>query len=263
MNWRGPDLRRRKRWRKNLNVPRFFDRLFVAAGDQPGSARVTALLTGGESAVVDLYIEEAPRSEILVFANPSVLVAEQSSVITLIARDRDGFPLGAGERIRLIADLGTVEPDEVFTDPNGEAEAIFVAGTLPESARVTALLSGSSPSYVRLDILDSPAALFLTADPVLIFRSEAGVEIELRAFVLNARGTPFRDQLVIFESEAGELANFAVSTDHDGEASNTLTARAIDVQHIPEGGLFEVTATVVSPGRALQDFVYLTVLGAP
>ncbi len=116
------------------------------AGQQPGRGRVTASFLDGESSSIELTIREPQQdAELLVFANPSVLAIGDISIITVIARDSDGISLGAGQRIRLVADLGDVGP-EVFTDEHGEAEAIFRASYQPGQATVTAIMEGKSPA---------------------------------------------------------------------------------------------------------------------
>ncbi len=237
--------------------------VLFSAGDLPGRATVTAVLDASEPASVELTILEVPDAQLLILASPSIISVGGTSQITVIARDTQGTPLGGGRRIRLVADLGALDSEEVFTDDLGEAAAVFSAGPLAGSGTVTAIMSGSEPVQVLLAIRDAPAALSLQASPAVIPRMPGGITVELTASILNAQGLPFPNHPVQFESERGFLDSGVDLSNSLGVAETLLMVRAIDVEDIPEGGSFRVTATVLTDGNVLRDVVTLTVLGAP
>ncbi len=227
------------------------------AGELPGFGRVSAFLGDSPPAEVGLSIQERERTQLLVFASPSILPTNGEATITLIARDADGFSPLAGERIRLVADLGEIE-SEVFTDSNGEAVVQFRAGSLPGFGHVTAILPGTDPRTVGIDILSVPEGLLLTVDRHVIQRGvEETVQLEVR--VSDALGNPFSGALVQFFSELGTLDTTLDFTNSQGVASSTLVVQPFESEGIPEGDDFTVTAIVVRDGVVLQDAFVITV----
>jgi hypothetical protein len=159
---------------------------------------------------------------LLLFANPSNLSVLGSSQITVIARDAFGFPFSPGVRIRLLSDLGTLEPEVVFTDSQGEAQAVFQAGEQPGIATVTALAGGSEPASTGLIVRDAPTDISLQPNPASVPRG-ASSQIELTAQVTGSQGLPFQGQVVTFQSELGFFENGNVAfTNTSGTARVTL-----------------------------------------
>jgi hypothetical protein len=237
------------------------------AGDgREGAASVTASLatTSGEgattgSATVQIA-EEKPQLEIS--ANPSTIPVLSNSTITVLARDDDGFFLGAGERIILTSDLGSV-PSEVETDSNGRATFRFRAGEEGGMGRVTAFLNNSDEATVDITIRQAVGGLTLQANPLSIQRDDNGVTITLQAFVVNAQGNPQPNVNVTFEAGRGTLGAVTDLTDNNGIANSTLVVRRSDVADIPANGSFAVTATAISEGETFPDTEVITVQGAP
>ena len=69
--------------------------------------------------------------------------------------------------------------------------------------------------------------------------------------------------IVNFEADRGSFDNIAVASNSQGQATATLTVRAIDVQDLPENAQITVRATATSEGNTETDTVLLTILGAP
>lgn len=236
------------------------------AEDQPGTATITGSVESSDDATFDVTIENQ-KPTLIVNANPSRIPVLGTSIITVIARDNNDVPLGRGERIRLIADLGTVsvngqEVDEVFTDNNGEAEATFTAGSEAGQASVTAILGTSDPVSTTIELRDAVASISLEANPRTISRIDAGVPISLLARVLNSQSRPVAGVVVIFSSQFGSFSDAtrgSVPSNAQGEARETLTVTTVDVATVPANGTFTITATVVSEGVELQDDVLITV----
>jgi len=228
--------------------------------DVPGTATVSARLDASDEVTVDVTIEErAPQLEI--FANPDLIPVLGESQITVRARDSNGVPLGAGEEIELIANLGTVESPAV-TNNNGVARATFTAGDQAGTGSVTAFLGNSESVSVSIQIRDAAASIDLLANPATIQRDPNGEEITLTARVFNAQGEPVAGLVVRFDSPLGSFnpaTNGAVPTNNQGAAVETLTVTEQDVAGIPANGTFTVTATVTSEGNDLSDSFVITV----
>ena len=202
----------------------------------------------------------AGPSGLLLFANPSTLPVLGKSLITMIARGPDGLPVGAGKRIRLIPDLGTII-NEVFTDQNGEAEAIFTAGEQPGTGSVAAILDGEALETVFLTIRDAVASIVLSADPAVVYRF-ADSTIQLRVRAVNFQGQPFPGQLIFFDTEVGAFdPGPTVLTNSLGEADVLLIVTADDLVDFPPFGEFRVTATTHSEGNTLSVRLEITVIG--
>ena len=237
-------------------------RALFTAGAASGRATITAILEGAEPAIAEVAILDAADAELFVFANPATLPILGTTQITVIARDAAGIPVGAGRRVRLLADLGAID-EEIFTDDQGEARAVFTAASRSGVGRITALLHGSAPAHLEVEIRDAPDVLLLTSDRQTIDRVVQGAVVSFTANVRNPQGEPFAGAAVNFSSERGSFDQNVAFTDASGTATAVLTVRAIEVQDIPENGSFPVSAEATAQGQTRVDSVFLTVLGAP
>lgn len=250
-----------------------------------GDAEVTAALTnvsgGGDtgSASTTVRIGESDTSQpsVVISANPSVIPVGGESVITLIGRSADGSAVGAGERIRLTADLGTLRCSSAFscpgesanpctaacTDSQGEAEAIFTAGDRSGSADITAILGTGAPESATVDINAALDALFLELSQTSIERQTAGVDVTLSAILTDALGTPLSGVRVRFSSQRGTVDPITGVSNSDGIATSTMTVTASQVNDIPQNGQFSVTASATSEGETRSDTRQITVIGPP
>lgn len=250
-------------------------------GDAEVAATLTNVSGGGETgsgtATVRIGESDTSQPSVLISANPSVIPVGGESVITLIGRSADGSPVAAGSRIRLTADLGTLRCRSAFacpgessnpctaacTDSRGEAEAIYTAGDRSGAGEITAILGTGAPAEISVDINAAIDSLTLTSNRTSVPRNSAGEEITFTAFVIDTLGTPLSGILVRFTSPLGEFTSQTVSSNPQGEAETTLTVDDVDLQSIPEGGTFRVTATATSEGATADDFIDITVLGPP
>ncbi len=226
----------------------------LTAGSLSGTATVTASLGSSPEKTVDVTIQTI---SLQIFANPTIVQTGGTSTITVIARNGAGLPLGAGERIRLIPELGTLESGgEVFTDARGEAEDTFTAGEQAGTGGVTAILGTSSPAEVSITIGRRQTRLDLTASDTTV---DEGQSITLTATVLDALGAPRGDITVQFSlsENVGTFSPNPVETEAgSGAASTTLTLNpALSVSS------FRVTATSVDQvdGQIVSGFVNITV----
>ena len=216
---------------------------------------------GGVSNSVSVEIAEE-RPVLTITANPSTIPVLGRSTITVLARDDDGFSLGAGETVVLSSDLGSV-PGEVQTDDGGRAVFTFRAGDEGGAGVVNAFLRNSDVVTATITIRDAVGDLTLQANPQSIERDDNGVNVTLEAFVVNARGNPQPNVNVTFNADRGTLSAGNDLTDNNGLATVTLNVDRADVSDLPANGTFQVTATAISEGETFSDVRLIRVLGAP
>lgn len=217
---------------------------------------------GGTTSTATIQIsEEKPQLEIS--ANPSTIPVQSFSTITVLARDDDGFFLGAGETIILTSDLGAVPPS-VETDNSGRATFRYRAGTEGGQGTVTAILNNSDPVMTTITVRQAVGDLILTPSPRQIQRTASpGAQVMLQAFVIDAQGNPQPNINVTFQSDIGTLSSAADLTDNNGIALVTLAVLDTQVSNIPENGTFNVQATALSEGVTFNSVEQITVLGSP
>ena len=161
------------------------------------------------------------RPDLLLFANPTSVPVQGSSVVTAIVRDAAGNLAGPGTRIHLEASLGTVE-GEISTDVGGQAEAIFTAGDQPGRAMVTASVDGADQVSVELTVLETPSAeLFLVANPSILTVLDA---TEITVVARDADGIALgAGRSIRLLADLGSIEHEVV-TDERGEAVALFTA---------------------------------------
>lgn len=212
----------------------------LTSDGRTGPATVTAVLTSSSEATASATVQiEALVPNLSVFANPGTIGVGGRSDITVIARDNNNFPLGAGNRIRLIAEFGTLSATNITTNADGEAFSRFIAGDRPEQGTVTAFLENNdtSTSSVNINIVDAPTSFSFNTDVGRVSASSEAM-IEVTVEVLNSLGSPLPGASVTFEVEDAnggsvggtfESGSFIQTTDNGGRVVDTLT--------IPQGEL--------------------------
>ena len=238
----------------------------LISDERTGTASVTATLTAGgggdgsamASTTVTIALDDPPAPQLQLFANPGTVGVGGRSDITIVARDANSIPLGAGEVIQLVAEFGSLNATTVETDSSGQAFARFIAGDRPGQGTVTAFLSNSdsSTSSVAITINDAPSSFSFTTDVGRVSQA-SDATIEVTVAVLNSLGSPLPGASVTFDVEdinGGTVGgtfgsgSFVQTTDSSG--------RVVDVLTIPQGQLtagvdFFITATVRGEGVEL------------
>lgn len=223
------------------------------AGEATVDARVSTSSGGGEggagtgtaSVTVQIGVDPETRPTLLVSASPSTVFVNETSEITIIARNSDGSPVSAGQTIILTTTLGTLAPTRPQTGSDGTATSILDAGTQPGTAEITAVLGASEAATTSVTIEDNVSDMTIIPEPGTI--PQAGGDIEVNAFVVNSQGQPVPGRQVIFDSEAGQYlpengGNIAF-TNQQGQASATLTVTREQIEDVA-GDSFEVSAQV-------------------
>lgn len=212
----------------------------LTSDGRTGPAMITAVLTSSSDTTASATVQiEALVPNLSVFANPGTVGVGGRSDITVVARDNNNFPLGAGNVIRLVAEFGTLTASTITTNANGEAFSRFVAGDRPEQGTVTAFFENNdaTTSTVNINIVDAPTSFSLNTDVGRV-SAASEAEIEVTVEVLNSLGSPLPGASVTFEvadvnggSVGGtfQSGSFIQTTDNSGRVVDTLT--------IPQGEL--------------------------
>lgn len=219
------------------------------ADTRSGPVTITAMTGGGESmatAMIQVGESDETKPTVTVTANPSNIQVGETSTITVIARNADNTPVGAGQRVTLTTTLGTLDNTQPRTDASGRATARLTAGTQGGTATVSAFVGSSDIAETMVEIRDTAAFIGLDANPDTITR--AGGMIILTATVTNSQGQPVAGAQVRFSTSGTLGSSFSGGglsfTNDNGTATNTLTLSDEDLEDVDE---FEVIARTPSP----------------
>ena len=216
---------------------------FRADGRQ-GDAMITAM-TGGNVMVmttVQVGQSDATRPTVLVSVAPNTVPVQGTATITVIARNADGTPVGAGQTVILTTNLGSIRPERPQTRADGTATATLQAGTQAGTATITAIVGSSTAATAMVTIRDAATDMSLQPNPTSI--SNTGGTITLTAFVSNSQGQPLQGAPVNFQSARGTLDQTQDFTDTTGLASVMLTLTQNDVSG---NGVCSFTVTASTP----------------
>ena len=230
------------------------------ADGRSGAAKVTAMTGGGTTmATTDLQVGESTDTKptVLISVSPSTVAVGGTATVTVIARNSDGSPLGAGQPVILTSTLGSLNPSRPTTRADGTATATLSAGNQAGSAEIRAIVGSSDAAMTTVTIRDAATDISLQANPSAV--PAAGGTITLTAFVTNSQGQPLQGAPVTFRSERGTLETTGVTfTDTSGVATNRLTLTQADLPASVTS--FEVTASTPSgSGTLLSDTVTVNV----
>lgn len=239
----------------------------LQADGRAGNARVTASVggggggggengppsTGAATVSTEVAVGESAETKptVLVSVNPSTIPVEGTATVTVIARNSDGSPVGAGQTVILTSSLGTLSPNRPTTRADGTATATLDAGTQSGTATVTAIVGASDAATATVTIREAATDISVQANPGTLPR--AGGEVTLTAFVTNSQGQPLQGAPVTFEASRGDLEfTGVVFTDTSGVATNTLT---LEQQDLPAGvdQVFVEVSTPAGDGTLITD----------
>jgi adhesin/invasin len=229
----------------------------LRADGRPGTATVTASTADASvDTTVQVGASDDTRPTLIVTATPNNIPVGGTAEVTVIARNADNTPVGAGQEVILTSSLGTITPSRPRTRSDGTATATLNAGNQAGTATITAILGTSEAETVDVTIRDAATDISLQADPQTITDSDN--VITLTAFVTNSQGQPLQGAPVTFRSDKGNLETTGVVfTDTNGVATNDLTVTA---GQIVSGESFTVTARTPSgTGELLDDSVQIRV----
>ena len=231
----------------------------ILRGDgRAGDATITATTGDGTvstTAVVQIGESATTKPIVLVSASPNNIPVQSTATVTIIARNSDGSPVGAGQQVILTTTLGTLTPNRPTTRADGTATATFNAGIQPGSAVITAILGSSDPATTTVTIRDSATSINVQANPSVV--PSSGGTVTLTAFVVNSQGLGVQGAQVNFQADNGTLSSTSAFTNTSGIATVTLT---LTQQNLDGVDFVEVTATTPrGDGGTISDTVTITV----
>ncbi len=229
----------------------------LLSGDQVGTATVTAFFGSAMPTTVDIAVENQ-RPTLIVTINPDDLATNEDAVLTILARDENGLPLGSGLNIQLFSTLGSfpeAQSGVIQTDSTGRAVTKYNAGDTPGTADITAILENSEPVVTMVSIRGVINTFQLLVSTNNIDRPVAGgmpATLELTARTQNALGEPVPNVTINFESEVGGTFTPSATVLTGGTSGSvTVTLSLTDTQLPSNITSFEVSATAageVAPG---------------
>ena len=226
----------------------------LRADGRSGTADLTASVESSQDATASVTIIP---SQVIVDINPRIIDITDEATVTIQVRDEDGIPLVARHDVRLTANLGKLEPQQVRTNRNGVATATYIAGTRAGSDTITAFFSNAPPGTDTVDLRTAPAAIILTAGATTI-PPEVESTVSFTATVSDAEGLLLANEVVNFSLQAGISGTFnpgrTVTTDSGGNANVSITFLSTTVP--PVGTSFTVTATARG---GISDVAIITV----
>jgi hypothetical protein len=225
-----------------------------------GTSVLTEEATGGVSVTTTIQVGESAGTKptLIVSASPNSIPVNDTSKVTIIARNADGSP-AAGRTVILTTTLGTLSPDRPVTGSDGVATTTFRGGDLSGTATITALVGSSDAATTTVTIRD--AASSIQIDPTRISIPSTGGALTFTAFVINSQGQPFQGATVTFGTNGAsgtfEGGTNVAITDTNGSATKTITFTQAQLNGVDS---FTVTARTAGPGNTvLQSTATVTV----
>ena len=214
--------------------------------------------SGTNSVTISVQIGSTPT--VTLFANPDSIDLDETSTITVIARNSDGNPVDAGEEVFLTTNLGSMRPPTVSLDSSGRGQSTLRPGERGGTATVTAILGNSDPGTVDVALRELPSTIAFEATPSSIPGS--GGTITLTVTALTPSGDFASGVAVTFASGGiGTLGSQTVPTSSLGVATTTLTVTAEQItQNFPDGsGTFTVSAQTQGADGPISEEETITV----
>ena len=231
------------------------------ADGRTGEAKITAQ-TGGGDAKAETSVQVGQSTDqkptVLVSVSPNNIPVNGMATVTVIARNSDGTPVGAGQTVILTTTLGSLDDPRPKTKADGTATTTLRAGTQSGTATVSAIYGSSDVGKQDVTIRDAAADLNFQVNPASI--SNAGGTVTLTAFVFNSQGQGVQGQVVNFSATRGKLDSTQVVTDTTGKATATLTLSQADLSGVCAVSTSASTSAGTS-GSSITKTAAITVTG--
>lgn len=179
----------------------------------------------------------------------SVLPLNGQATVRAVVMESAGTPVHNGTVVTFGTTLGSVEPIEAKT-VNGIATAVFTAGSVSGTARITAFSGGagnSSGAEVKIGAAAASGTISVSATPPSV--SQSGGTVTVSAIVFDEFRNPLPGVQVQFTASTGALSATTAITDSNGVARTTLNTTQ--------------TSTVTAFAGAAKGEVQVTVSSAP
>jgi hypothetical protein len=225
-----------------------------------GTSVLTEEATGGVSVTTTIQVGESAGTKptLIVSASPNSIPVNDTSKVTIIARNADGSP-AAGRTVILTTTLGTLSPDRPVTGSDGVATTTFRGGDLSGTATITALVGSSDAATTTITIRDAASDILI--DPASITIPSTGGTITFTAFVTNSQGQPFQGATVTFSTNGAsgtfEGGSNVAITDTNGSATKAITFSPAQLNGVSS---FQVIASTPGPtGTLIRSIATVTV----
>lgn len=162
------------------------------AGTRSGVAQIGAVSGGATAERIEVSIGAAAAERVVLRANPTAVPVSTGGTVELVATvvDGDGNPL-PGAPVVFSTNNGTVSPNTVISDVNGEARSTL---TTNREATVSASVGGVSPVTITVRAVNSGVTIALTN---LTTPPEAGAATAFTVTPVSG-GDPLRNVVVDF-----------------------------------------------------------------
>ena len=237
----------------------------LCGGDQPGTATITGSVGSSAEATTSVTIENQ-RPQLIINVNPDNIASTETSTITVIARDQNDVPLGAGFQIQLLASFGTLNPANPMTDSDSVATSTFDPQGEFGDAEIQAFLGSSEIVSATVQVRGDVESVTFVQIPETIQDEDQEVRLIARALNIRNEGVP---SVIAQFSVDGVNAQFqlpgsdtssagAVQTNASGDATIDLRLLAAD---LTADQTFTVTVSVAreSAGEPATDTRTITV----
>lgn len=204
----------------------------------------------------------APSGTILhLSAYPTRIGKTGTSTLTAQALRSNGNPVNPGTEIRLSSNIGVVDA-VIYTDNDGVAHGTLRGDGRVGTATVSAYSGGVDAVTTEVAVGALATSISLSVDPTSL--PETGGTVHLLALVRDEAGQPLPDATVNFRTEAGSLASGGafLTTDANGQATDTLEVSAADVQSQPDR-LITVTVESGGTGGVISASKDISIQGPP
>ena len=220
------------------------------ADGRVGPAMITAMTGGNVMVMTTIQVGQAmgDRPTVIISASPSTIDVGETSTITVIARNADGTPIGAGQQVILTTTLGTLTNPRPTTRADGTATTTLQSGERAGTAEISAVVGSSEVMRTMVTIREEAGSISITPSAPTVDAPTGADDMEevtFTVFVRNTEGDPLAGAVVNFETEVGDFENGDTVgvTNSSGAVTKTLVLNFEDVDDLEDGDTFTVTAT--------------------
>lgn len=219
--------------------------VYLRSNTAGGTANVQA--SAGTTSSLNIYFYLEVPAFVLLNANPSVIIANGSSISTISATtlDYQGVPM-EGVVVSFSSTLGSLSAPVAQTNSDGVATVLLTSVASEGTATVTATAYISNKVDVQFT-LDIPYQIDIsTSDERVI--ADGSTKAIITAVPRDDSGNPMSDVIVSFTTDLGTLSAFKDTSDTNGETSVELTSS--------QDGVATITASVSSVESSTSVIFY-------
>ena len=230
-------------------------------GDGRTGAAAVKAATADVEATTTVQIGQSTdtKPSVILSVSPNTITVGGEATVTVIGRNADGSPIGAGQTVILTTSLGTFTNSRPVTRADGTATTTLRGGNVAGSATVSAIIGSSDEKTTTVTIRDAAQAISVEAIPRTI--TEAGGTIVISAFVTNSEGLPSQGVQVRFRTELGTFSSTTDFTDSQGLAEVTLTVTQDQITRFTGDDFTVIAETPSGNGQFIRDEVTVTITG--